>query len=142
LAYETITSADTLASLDDLRRHSPVIIYDGDCIFCENYVRLYRARQSLGRIMLLNARELPEALKLDLKRSYDLNEGMLFIEGERVYFGADAVHALALVTSSSTIFNRLNGMVFRSKRLSRLLYPLLKFGRQMTLLVRGKSQIR
>jgi predicted DCC family thiol-disulfide oxidoreductase YuxK len=32
------------------------VIYDGECPFCANYVRLYRLRQLVGRVQLVDAR--------------------------------------------------------------------------------------
>ncbi len=37
-----------------------LIIYDGDCIFCQNYVRLVRLRETLARsISSTHARTIP-----------------------------------------------------------------------------------
>jgi predicted DCC family thiol-disulfide oxidoreductase YuxK len=127
--------------LEDLVALQPLVVYDGDCIFCANYVKMYRARESLGRIKLMNAREIDEPIRADLMKQYDLNDGMLFVEGGKVYHGAEAVHALALVTSGVGWFNKINGAIFRSKSLSSALYPLLKAGRRLTLFVRGKKSI-
>lgn len=89
----------------------------------------------------MNAREIDEPIRADLMKQYDLNDGMLFVEGGKVYHGAEAVHALALVTSGVGWFNKINGAIFRSKSLSSALYPLLKAGRRLTLFVRGKKSI-
>jgi predicted DCC family thiol-disulfide oxidoreductase YuxK len=147
----TVTTADGAMDVDqsevrggqpeDLTALQPLVIYDGDCIFCASYVKMYRARKSLGDFRLLDARTIRPDLRSELMRRYDLNEGMLFVEGGVVYYGADAVHALALVTSGSGLFNKVNGAIFRSKALSRLLYPVLKAGRRLTLFLRGKSMI-
>jgi predicted DCC family thiol-disulfide oxidoreductase YuxK len=127
--------------IDDLQAFAPLVIYDGDCLFCASFAKMYRARDSLGPLTLLNARDIEEPLLGLLMARYNLNEGMLFVEGGRIYFGADAVHALALVTSGSSLFNRLNGVIFRSPRLARLLYPVLRAGRNASLALRGKRQI-
>ncbi len=102
---------------------------------------MYRAKESLGALTLWNARELSEDLRNSIGANYDLNEGMLFVNAGHLFHGADAVHALALVTSGSTYLNRLNASIFRSQTLSKMLYPLLKLGRRLTLFLRGKSKI-
>ncbi|KAA9011069.1 DUF393 domain-containing protein [Sphingobium limneticum] len=33
-----------------------IIIYDGECIFCQNYVRFFRLREAIGAVELLDAR--------------------------------------------------------------------------------------
>jgi predicted DCC family thiol-disulfide oxidoreductase YuxK len=128
--------------LDELHAFAPLVIYDGDCMFCASFAKMYRARESLGPLTLWNARDIEQPLLGLLMARYNLDDGMLFVEGERIYFGADAVHALALVTSGSSLFNRLNGAMFRSPKLARLLYPVLRAGRNASLALRGKSQIR
>lgn len=130
-----LTSADGLFALQ------PLVLYDGECVFCASYVKMYRARASLGRLTLLDARAIDPAVRAALMARYDLNEGMLFVEGGTVYHGADAVHALALVTSGSGLFNKANAAIFRSKPLARFLYPALKFGRRVTLFLRGRRLI-
>jgi hypothetical protein len=38
----------------------------------------------------------------------DIDQGMVLKMGDRLYYGSDAIHALALISSRSGIFNRLN----------------------------------
>ena len=77
------------------------------------------------------------------RKGYDLNAGMLFVRDGRVYHGSEAVHQLALLTwTSSSIFNRLTGVAFSSRRVARLAYPFLKLGRSLTLMMRGKPLIK
>lgn len=133
--------ASVLAAAADIFALQPLVVYDGDCIFCANYVKMYRARESLGAVALIDARAIAPDVRAGLMRLYDLNEGMLFVEGGVVYHGADAVHALALVTSGSGLFNKINGAIFRSRTLSKVLYPVLKAGRLAVLVLRGKRLI-
>lgn len=120
---------------------SPTVIYDGECPFCANYVTYYRLKQSLGNLRLVDARSLsPE----DMRRlgSFDLDEGMLFILDGKIYHGADAVHALALMTSGAGFFNKLNAFIFRRKWLATLLYPALRLGRAVALKAKGAGWIK
>lgn len=118
-----------------------LIIYDGDCIFCQNYVRLIRLRETIGRIELVNARSDDPRVRRYQRDGYDLNDGMLFVWNGRVYHGSDAVHVLAGLSTESGWFNRLNSAVFSSRTASKLLYPFLKLGRRITLFARGKTLI-
>lgn len=61
--------------------------------------------------------------------------------GGRYYHGADCIHALALLSSSSGLFNRINAKVFRSPQLSRVLYPVLRAGRNTVLRLLGRTKI-
>ncbi len=116
-----------------------LIIYDGDCIFCQNYVRLVRLKEAIGNVELLDARSGDPRVAQYWRDGYDLNEGMLFIYRGQVFHGAEAVHMLGTLTTPSSAFNVLNAKVFSSRMLSRLLYPLLKLGRRATLMARGRS---
>ena len=118
-----------------------LIIYDGDCIFCQNYTRLMRLRDAVGKVELVDARSDDPRVRRYWRDGYDLNEGMLFVYRGRVYHGSDAVHVLAGLSSRSSWFNRLNGRIFSSRAASTVLYPLLKLGRRLTLIARGKGLI-
>ncbi|WFU66719.1 DCC1-like thiol-disulfide oxidoreductase family protein [Bradyrhizobium brasilense] len=114
-----------------------LIIYDGECIFCQNYVRLLRLRERIGRVELVDARSGDP--RIAQYCCYDLNEGMLLAYGEEIYHGAEAIYVLAKL--SSTLFNRLNRAILSNPTAARLLYPLLRAGRNLTLAARGKPQI-
>lgn len=119
-----------------------LIVYDGDCIFCQNYVRLVRLRETIGNVELLDARSGDPRIAEYRSQGYDLNEGMLFVWSGRVHHGSDAVHVLSGLSTDTGWFNRLNRAVFSSRAAATLLYPLLKLGRRATLFARGKSLIR
>ena len=72
---------------------------------------------------------------------YDMDQGMVLKIGEELYYGSDAIHVLALISSPSGLFNRLNYWVFRSQVLSRLIYPLLRFFRNLLLKALRKTRI-
>ena len=115
-------------------------MYDGDCPFCDNYVRLLRLKDSVGDLRLINAREHLDLAGVMRREGYNLDNGMLLqIDGKK-YYDFDCVYVLALLSSDVGLFNKVNGWVFRSKSRARLLYPVLKAGRSLvlTLLRRDK----
>lgn len=118
-----------------------LIIYDGDCIFCQNYVKLVRLRETIGKVELVDARSDDPRVAAYQRQGYDLNEGMLFVWKGQVHHGSDAVHVLGGLSTEEGWFNRLNKAIFSSRTASTLLYPFLKAGRRLTLLARGKGQI-
>ena len=121
--------------------HGVYVVYDGDCPFCRNYVRLSNLRASGTSVELVNAREKgPIALEC-AERGFDLDEGMVVILEGRFYHGGDAVNRIALISSPSGIFNRVNRWIFRHPGLSRLLYPGLRACRNLTLRILGVSPI-
>ncbi|MCJ2188382.1 DCC1-like thiol-disulfide oxidoreductase family protein [Novosphingobium beihaiensis] len=122
------------------RPHDPAfVVYDGECVFCQNYVRMLRLKESVGPVDLIDARSDAPQVRDLWARGYDLDEGMVFSYRGRIYHGSDAIHALALLASPSTVFNRINATVLSHPAIARLAYPWLKAGRRITLWMRGRK---
>lgn len=119
----------------------PTIIYDGDCPFCRSYVRLLRLRDSIGQVELLNAREHPKLVDELFDKGLKLDEGMVLILDRQYYYGSDCIHRLALLSTGSSLFNRFNRLIFRSPRLARAIYPILRAGRNLTLTLLGVDKL-
>ncbi|GGA28525.1 thiol-disulfide oxidoreductase DCC family protein [Neptunicoccus cionae] len=117
------------------------IVYDGDCPFCARYVRFIRLKDTLGAVELVDARSDDPAVEQVRATGVDLNDGMALIDGDRIFFGDECIHRLALMSTPSGMFNRINASVFRSPTLSKLLYPVLKTGRAITLRLMGRTPI-
>lgn len=117
------------------------IFYDGQCPFCARYVALLRLRQAVGPVGLVDLRE-DTAARTELEAAgMVLDQGMVIdLEGHRLH-GADAVHALALLSSPSGLVNSLNARLFASEWLTRLIYPLMRAGRNATLLLLGRQPL-
>ena len=118
-----------------------LVIYDGECIFCQNFVRLVKLRESIGSVELIDARSSDPRVGHYWQAGYDLNSGMLFVHKGKVYHGDDAVHVLALLSSDQGVVSRLNARVFSHRRVATAVYPLLKLGRRLTLLARGRTML-
>lgn len=119
------------------------LIYDGECPFCLRYARYVRLKETIGHVELINARESEnKAVKNVKARGFDLDQGMVAIIDEQYYHGSEALNILAALSSKSGVFNRLNYWIFRSSILSKALYPFLKLGRNMALLLKGSRQIK
>jgi predicted DCC family thiol-disulfide oxidoreductase YuxK len=117
------------------------LVYDGDCPFCSAYVRYLRVRDSVGTLHVVNARNGGAIVEEIRHASIDLNQGMVLKLGGRFYHGADCVHALACLSSPSTLFNRVNAAIFQSQFLSHRLYPVLRAGRNFVLRMLGRRKI-
>ena len=117
------------------------IVYDGECPFCSKYVELVRLRESLGDVELINARNGGALVDEIRAAGLDLDDGMLLKLDGRLYHGADCIHMLALLSTPSTWFNRVNLALFRSSAASHLLYPMLRAGRNAVLRLLGRSRI-
>lgn len=118
------------------------LLYDGECPFCSRYVRHVRLRDAVGSITLANAREHPALVEEVQRLGFDVDTGMVLKLDGNYYHGADCIHALALLTTPAGWFNRLNSVVFRSSTVSRVLYPVLRAGRNLTLRLLGRSRLQ
>ncbi|MFV2058470.1 MAG: DCC1-like thiol-disulfide oxidoreductase family protein, partial [Thiohalomonadales bacterium] len=117
------------------------LIYDKECPACNNYCRFMRIRESIGELKIIDARD-PSPIVDELTAlGLDIDQGMVLKMGGQIYYGADAIHTLALISSRSGVINRFNYWIFRSKRLSGILYPVLRFLRNFLLKILGKTKI-
>lgn len=117
------------------------VYYDGECPFCARYVSLLRLREAIGPVNLVNVRDDLSILDELQKQGFNLDRGMVVdISGKRLG-GADAVNQLALLSTPSTLFNRLNKWIMSIPFLAVLLYPILRMGRWCALFFMGREQI-
>ena len=56
------------------------IVYDGDCPFCRNYIRLTRLKQAIGPVRLIDARAGGPEVDFVQARGLDLDEGMAMLD--------------------------------------------------------------
>jgi len=115
------------------------VIYDGYCPFCSRYIGLLRLRAAFGCVDLIDARKGGPLIEDVSRRGLDVDAGMILIIGDVAYHGAECIHRLALMSTPSGLFNRINVWIFRSGARSRLIYPILRSGRDLTLRLLGRS---
>lgn len=127
--------------LDDQLTDEIVLVYDKQCPACDTYCKLVDIKQSLGPLILIDARQSSDVLAEITAQGLDVDQGMVVKMKGQLYYGADTMQTLALMSSRTGIFNRLNYWVFRSAIASRLLYPLLKVCRSLLLKSLGRTKI-
>ena len=118
-----------------------LLIYDKECPACDNYCQVVRVRESVGELKIVNARENSDVMNEISAKGLDIDQGMVLKMAGQLYYGSDAIHALALISSKSGVFNRLNYWIFKSKTVSAFLYPMLRFCRNLLLKMLGKTKI-
>lgn len=118
-----------------------LLVYDKQCPACEFYCSLARIRESVGELRLIDAREDSAIMREITEAGLDIDQGMVVKMNDRLYYGADAIHVLSLMSSRSGLFNRATYWVFKSKGVSRVLYPILKAGRNLLLKLLGRTKI-
>jgi predicted DCC family thiol-disulfide oxidoreductase YuxK len=68
-----------------------VVVFDGDCPFCSQYVQLLKLRETVGATRLINARS-GDSIAIELQQSgYNLNQGIVVRYKGQTYCGADGV---------------------------------------------------
>jgi len=118
------------------------IIYDGECPFCSRYVKLMRLEETIGDIRLIDARKNPPELNLLKEKNLDINSGMAIFFNDQLYFGADCINRLALLSSPIGLVNKLNYYTFKTPLISRILYPVLRISRNIVIHLLGKGFIK
>jgi predicted DCC family thiol-disulfide oxidoreductase YuxK len=118
-----------------------VVVYDGACPFCSNYVRLMRLRRSAGPVKLVDARSNDPIVQELQSSGLDLDEGMVVIFGQKTYYGKDAVVMLSALSDTGKLLGGLLAFLLRSPFRASILYPYMKVGRRITLLAIGIPRI-
>ena len=122
-------------------REEILLVYDGECPACNAYCQIVRIKESVGDLRTVDARENSEVMNEITAQCLEIDQGMVLKMGEQLYYGADAIHMLALIGSRSGIFNRFNYWMFKSKTISKIIYPLLKLCRNLLLKILRKTKI-
>jgi predicted DCC family thiol-disulfide oxidoreductase YuxK len=118
-----------------------LVVYDKQCPACDYYCNLVRIKESVGRLVLVDAREGGPVMAEITARGLDIDQGMVVKIGDELYYGPDAIHVLALMGTNRGFFNRVAYWSFRSRAASRVLYPALKACRNLLLKMLGRTKI-
>ncbi|SCZ84622.1 DCC1-like thiol-disulfide oxidoreductase family protein [Nitrosomonas mobilis] len=124
-----------------MKREEILLVYDRECPACNAYCQVVNIRESVGDLRIVDAREDSKVMEEITSQGLDIDQGMVLKMGGQLYYGADAIHALALIGSRSGILNRMNYWMFKSKTVSSVLYPILRFCRNLLLKILGKTKI-
>jgi predicted DCC family thiol-disulfide oxidoreductase YuxK len=124
-----------------MQREQILLVYDRECPACNAYCQVVKIRESVGDLRIVDARKNSEVMNEITAQGLDIDQGMVLKMGEQLYYGADAIHTLALIGSRSGILNRLNYWMFKSKIISRVFYPLLRASRNLLLKILKKTKI-
>jgi len=118
-----------------------LLVYDKQCPACSYYCNLVRIRQTVGELKLVDAREPGAVMDEITARGWDIDQGMVLKVGDALYYGSDAIHAVALLGSSSGFFNRINHWLFKSPARAKYIYPILRAGRGLLLKFMRRTKV-
>jgi len=124
-----------------MNRPEILLVYDKECPACNAYCQIIRIRETVGDLKIIDAREKSEVLDEITELGIDIDQGMVLKMGDQLYYGSDAIHALALISSRSGLLNRINYWIFKSKSVSSWLYPVLRLFRNLLLKILRKTKI-
>lgn len=117
------------------------LLYDGECPFCSRYVKLVRLREAVGPVRLLDARSGGPELAAVRAAGLDINKGMVLRLNGELHHGDACINRLALLSTQSGAFNRLNGLLFRVPWIARVSYPVMRSTRNGVLRLLGRQLI-
>lgn len=112
------------------------IIYDKECPFCSTYINLTKLKKNFD-VMIINAREVVNQDDYkDLFENYNIDEGMIFIFNQKIYYGGEAIFKINELLSESNLLKK-----FNNENVIKILYPLFKFIRGITLKILLRKKI-
>jgi predicted DCC family thiol-disulfide oxidoreductase YuxK len=119
-------------------------VYDGECPVCSMAALAFRVRQAVDALHLIDARvelEHPVLNEVHAAR-LDLDQGMVIKYFGLLCHGADALQLMALIGSEHGWLNRINALMFRSKRMAWIAYPFMRAARNLAIALKGSGKIR
>ena len=119
-------------------------VYDGECPICQMGASMYKVREAVGKLTVVNARtEKNHWLMTRINEAgLDLDKGMVICFQDQLYHGDEALRIMAELGSGKGLYNRSNELLFKSAFLSKLLYPIIRGARNFLLRLRGVEKIR
>lgn len=117
------------------------IFYDGDCPFCQKYVKLLRLKSSVTTLEIVDLRKATDSKALFTELGYDLDNGMVAQLDGVAHYGADAINTIAMLSTPSTWFNSVNAILLRNRYSANFFYPIFRMMRWLTLLMLGKKTL-
>jgi predicted DCC family thiol-disulfide oxidoreductase YuxK len=110
-----------------------LVVYDGDCPFCANFMKFYATQKNTGHVELINARKRPALVRELRSRGMEINDGMVILWRGHHYHGAEGMHLLSILGAERGVFGMVNRFLFRNKNIATAVYPVLAAGRGVTL---------
>ena len=119
--------------LDSDEEKRVVIIYDGDCPFCNSYITYSGLRTHFSTVELIDARSRPELVASYRQQGYDLNTGMIVVAEGQILHGSAAMAWIAQSTKETSRVNGVLHSVFKRTRAGHMTYAVMRYGRTVAL---------
>ena len=116
-----------------------LFIYDGECPFCNHFAQLLELKSSLPEFEILDGRKNLTLLSELYNKGYDLNKGAILIKNKNIMHGAVAINWICseIEKPNDSLLEFLR-IIFSSTKRSHFLFPVLLWGRRLSLTLKGK----
>ena len=119
--------------------YKSLFIYDGECPFCNHFAQLLELKSSLPEFEILDGRKNLPLLSQLYNQGYDLNKGAILLNNENIMHGADAINCIcSKIKEPSDSLLEVLRIIFTSNKRTNFLFPLLLWGRRLSLTIKGK----
>ncbi len=116
-----------------------LFIYDGDCPFCNHFAQLLDLKSCLPEFEIMDGRKNLALLSELYNQGYDLNKGAILIINKKVMHGADAINWIcSKIKKPNDSLLEVLRVIFTSRKRTSFLFPLLLWGRRLSLTIKGK----
>ena len=116
-----------------------LFIFDGECPFCNHFAQLLELKSSIPSLQVIDGRKNLEQLTQLYNQGYDLNKGAILINNEKIMHGADAINWICSeIKEPSDSLLEVIRITFNSNKRTNFLFPLLLWGRRLSLTIKGK----
>ena len=129
--------------MPDNQNQTVQVVYDSECPACNAYCTRVRPASDKGvrAFQLVDARRSSAVMHEITRRGLDIDQGMVVTIDGQISYGADAIAALATVSSARGVLGRLNRWSFGAPWRARMFYPVLRNLRNLLLRAMGKTKI-
>lgn len=107
------------------------IVYDQNCPFCSDFVRVLEVKQAGHDVEFINARDAANPRIKILSMKYNLDDGMVVIVDGVEYYGDSAAHIMAMLSSTNTYRGAFYKLILKNKILAAYFYPVLVILRKL-----------
>lgn len=115
-----------------------VFVYDGECPFCNHFAELLEIKSKIKDISILDGRKNTKLISTLLQRGYDIDKGAILLKDNDIFHGAEAINYICKkIKNPSNSLLLILSSVFKSKKRTKLIFPLLIRARRFALLSRG-----
>ena len=113
------------------------LVYDGGCPFCRHFAQRSELIGGLPDLVIRDGRSDYELRAMLRNKGFNLSNGAVLMEGERIWHGSEAISMLCRhLSPSDPLLQLLNGL-FRDSARAGFFYPGLLMARRIALGLRG-----